>query len=165
MRKGGWDIEVWSNGGYTLVLNNDGVSATVCPIRMNAEVIITRMPLEKLSKKIAKAATAMRKKESDRVIAEYDKVVLPQGEAFAMYVVGEVGEGETGQPFVLNAGLNAHIECLKEHCTEMGGRPVGYVTVRLKDGKPLYMYTYFFPKNEGCDCGQAGCAGGRGTRA
>jgi hypothetical protein len=66
---------------------------------------------------------------------------------------GEVREGDTGQPFVYNVGGEAHVECLKDVCRQMGGRPVGYVNVRLKDGKPQYMYTYFYPQHEGC----AGC--------
>jgi hypothetical protein len=97
-------------------------------------------------------------KEMQKVRQENVKRHIYQaGKVIATYTVGEVGEGETAQPFVYNIGGESHIECLMDICTQMGGRPVGYVNVRLKDGKPQYMYTYFFPKHEGCT--QAGCTG------
>jgi hypothetical protein len=157
VRKGGWDIEVWSNGGYTLVLNNDGVSATFCPIRMNAQVIIDRKPLQLVTKKDIKAANAMLAREDKRVVKLAKAALAAQRKVIATYVIGETGEGKTSQPMICNGGPNAHVECLKNYCTETGGRPVGYIHVRLKDDKPQYMYTYFFPKHEGCT--QAGCTG------
>jgi hypothetical protein len=81
--------------------------------------------------------------------------VVTQSRVIATYAVGEIREGNTGQPFVYRVGGEAHVECLKDICTQMGGRPVGFVNVQLKDGKPQYMYTYFYPKHGGC----AGCTG------
>jgi hypothetical protein len=65
----GWDIEVWSGDRYAIVLVTEE-QGYVCGVRMNAQNVIPRMLLRKLTKKAVKAANVTMEKERQRVIAE-----------------------------------------------------------------------------------------------